>query len=150
MALHKRPAEVTPAGRELMLKLQKLKPPFSKPSYQEIAAKTGYSVGTVHSILRKGSFSKSSFDAIQAVLDVLREPADEYLKLWNQIHEQEIDSKVIVTHPHNNSGVGPQQIRREALQSAAAIYHGCGVSGEQVVGLAVEFEDYLSGKYFSN
>lgn len=126
-----------------MLKLQRLKLPYSPPSYTDIAKACGLSAATVHAILRQGKFPIGNFSSIEKVLLVLNEPIAEYLDLWEQIHEQSVDSKVVVTHPYDNEHQPDYIIKAEALRNAALVYQGSAFPAQQIIRMALDFEDYL-------
>jgi hypothetical protein len=146
----KAPREVTPAGRELMLKLKKLKPPYSSPSYADIAKGTGLSVGTVHTILRKGEYPRGSFDSLEKILLYFNVPVAEYEQLWEEVREQQIDTQVIVTQPFDNGKQPDFLVKSEALRNAALVYQGSAFPAQQIIQMAEEFEDYLSGQRLSD
>lgn len=126
-----------------MLKLQRLKHPYSAPSYAEVAEASGLSTATVHTILRQGKFPSGSFSSIEKVLRALNEPIAEYLDLWEQIHEQSVDSKVVVTHPYNNDRQPDYIVKAEALRNAVMLYQGSAFPHQQILDVAEKFEEWL-------
>lgn len=140
----KTPRESIPAGRELIRKLQSLKPPRSAPSYAEIAEATKLSIGTVHSTLRKGEFSRTSFDTIARLLAYFNEPVVEYERLWDEVRLLTVDALP------SDPAIQLDPAKVEALRNAALIYQGSTFPKEAILDMADAFEEWLRGEYDEN
>lgn len=129
-----------------MLRLRKLKPPYSNPSYHEIAEGSGLSPATVHTILRKGEFPRSSFASLEKILQFLNEPIAEYEALWNQVHEQLVTTSTVENSVRHNDF----KIKSEALRNATQLYQGSAFPYQQILDVADKFEEWLRGEYTSD